>query len=207
MRRLFVLSLLKSRLTGTQLPFTEDFKRIKKPGDLKEMVKKMEMQELTDIYWESTLPDEFDKTNTTNQFWSVFVAAQRKLNCHGFLTKNLKVAEMTTPNIHHIFPKSYLISQGIDKDGYNKIANFVYLRDDINKKVDDVAPKDYMKKVLEFSGSYNAEIENEKDLKANLEENAIPEEIVDYDIKNYETFLKKRRENMAKLVRKYYYSL
>ena len=207
MRRLFVLSLLKSRLTGTQLPFTEDFKRIKKPGDLKEMVKKMEMQELTDIYWESTLPDEFDKTNTSNQFWSVFVAAQRKLNCHGFLTKNLKVAEMTTPNIHHIFPKSYLISQGVDKDGYNKIANFVYLRDDINKKVDDVAPKDYMKKVLEFNGSYNAEIENKKDLSDNLEENAIPEEIVDYDIKNYETFLKKRRENMAKLVKKYYYSL
>ena len=207
LRKLFVISLLKSRLSGTSLPFTEDFKRIKKPGDLEKLVKTMEMQELTDVYWSSTLPDEFDKTNTSNQFWNVFVAAQRKLNYHGFLTKNLKVAEMTTPNIHHIFPKSYLIDNGVEKDQYNKIANFVFLRDDINKKLDDVAPKEYMENILKYDGSYNSEIENKNDLMINLKENAIPEEVINYDINNYEVFLEKRRELMAQLIKEYYYSL
>lgn len=207
LRRLFVISLLKSRLTGSSLAFSEDFKRIKKPGNLTKFVDTLEMQELTDIYWTSTLPDEFDKTNTSNQFWNVFVASQRKLNYHGFLTPQLKVADMTTPNIHHIFPKSYLISQGIDKDGYNKIANFVYLRDDVNKKLDDDAPKVYFEKVKKFDGAFNNEITDEINLAQNLKENAIPEEVVKYDIENYGTFLEKRRNEMAKLVKDYYYSL
>lgn len=207
LRRLFVISLLKSRLTGSSLAFSEDFKRIKKPGNLTKFVDTLEMQELTDIYWTSTLPDEFDKTNTSNQFWNVFVASQRKLNYHGFLTPQLKVADMTTPNIHHIFPKSYLISQGIDKDGYNKIANFVYLRDDVNKKLDDDAPKVYFEKVKKFDGAFNNEITDEINLAQNLKENAIPEEVVKYDIENYGSFLEKRRNEMAKLVKDYYYSL
>lgn len=207
MRRLFVISLIKSRLTGSSLAFSEDFKRIKQPGDLTKFVDTLEMQELTDIYWTSTLPDEFDKTNTSNQFWNVFVAAQRKLNYHGFLTPHLKVADMTTPNIHHIFPKSYLIAQGVDKDGYNKIANFVYLRDDVNKKLDDDAPKVYFEKIMNFDGVFNNEITDSNTLSLNLKENAIPEEVENYDISDYEAFLEKRRIEMAKLVREYYYSL
>ena len=207
LRRLFVISLLKSRLTGSSLAFSEDFKRIKKPGDLTKFVDTLEMQELTEVYWTSTLPDEFDKTNTSNQFWNVFVAAQRKLNYHGFLTPQLKVADMTTPNIHHIFPRSYLIAQGLDKDSYNKIANLVYLRDDVNKKLDDDAPKVYLEKVRKFDGAFNNEINNDESLAQNFKENAIPESVINYDISNYGNFLDERRKEMAKLVKDYYYSL
>ena len=207
MRRLFVISLIKSRLTGSSLAFSEDFKRIKKLGDLSKFVDTLEMQELSDIYWSSTLPDEFDKTNTSNQFWNIFVAAQKKMNYHGFLTPHLKVAEMTTPNIHHIFPKSYLISQGLDKDEYNKIANFVYLRDDVNKKLDDDAPKVYMGQVMNFDGAFNSEITNSDELTNNLRENAIPAIITESDINNYDSFLAERRKEMAKLIKDYYYSL
>ena len=114
---------------------------------------------------------------------------------------------MTTPNIHHIFPKSYLIAQGVDKDGYNKIANFVYLRDDVNKKLDDDAPKVYFEKIMNFDGVFNNEITDSNTLSLNLKENAIPEEVVNYDISDYEAFLEKRRIEMAKLVKEYYYSL
>ena len=100
-----------------------------------------------------------------------------------------------------------MISQGIEKDGYNKIANFVYLRDDVNKKLDDDAPKEYLEKVKRFDGIFNNEIANETMLSQNLKENAIPETIVIYDIANYETFLEERRNEMAKLVKDYYYSL
>lgn len=207
LRRLFVISLLKSRLTGSSLAFSEDFKRIKQPGDLIRIVDTLEMQELTDIYWTSTLPDEFDKTNTSNQFWNVFVAAQRKLNYHGFLTPQLKVGDMTTPNIHHIFPKSYLIAHNKDKDEYNKIANFVYLRDDINKKLDDDAPRVYFEKIMKFDGVFNNEISNRDTLVQNLKENAVPLEVIQYDVSNYADFLEKRRVEMTKLIKDYYYSL
>ena len=207
LRRLFVISLLKSRLTGSSLAFSEDFKRIKQPGDLIRIVDTLEMQELTDIYWTSTLPDEFDKTNTSNQFWNVFVAAQRKLNYHGFLTPQLKVGDMTTPNIHHIFPKSYLIAHNKDKDEYNKIANFVYLRDDINKKLDDDAPRVYFEKIMKFDGVFNNEISDRDTLVQNLKENAVPLEVIQYDVSNYADFLEKRRIEMTKLIKDYYYSL
>lgn len=207
LRKLFVISLLRSRLSGTSLPFSEDFKRIKKPGDLIEFVRTLESQELSDAFWNSTLPDEFNKTNINNQFWNVYVAAQRKLNYHGFLTKSLKVADMTTPNIHHIFPKSYLIANGLEKDMYNKIANFVYLRDDVNKKVDDVSPKDYLRKVMGYEGAYNSDIFNKEELMHNFEENAIPIDLMEFDIANYEKFLADRRALMAGLVKKYYESL
>lgn len=207
LRRLFVISLLKSRLTGSSLAFSEDFKRIKQPGDLIRIVDTLEMQELTDIYWTSTLSDEFDKTNTSNQFWNVFVAAQRKLNYHGFLTPQLKVGDMTTPNIHHIFPKSYLIAHNKDKDEYNKIANFVYLRDDINKKLDDDAPRVYFEKIMKFDGVFNNEISDRDTLVQNLKENAVPLEVIQYDVSNYADFLEKRRVEMTKLIKDYYYSL
>lgn len=207
LRRLFVISLLKSRLTGSSLAFSEDFKRIKQPGDLIKIVNTLEMQELTDIYWTSTLPDEFDKTNTSNQFWNVFVAAQRKLNYHGFLTPQLKVGDITTPNIHHIFPKSYLIAHNKDKDEYNKIANFVYLRDDINKKLDDDAPRVYFEKIMKFDGVFNNEISDRDTLVQNLKENAVPLEVIQYDVSNYADFLEKRRVEMTKLIKDYYYSL
>ena len=114
---------------------------------------------------------------------------------------------MTTPNIHHIFPKSYLIANGYEKDMYNKIANFVYLRDDVNKKVDDVAPRDYLSVVTKYDGSYNCDINDESELLKNFSENAIPNNIISYDASDYEDFLAERRTLMAKLVKKYYESL
>lgn len=41
----------------------------------------------------------------------------------------------------------------------------------------------------------------------NLEENAIPADIVEMTVKSYDAFLDKRRKLMAKLVEKYYKKL
>ena len=41
----------------------------------------------------------------------------------------------------------------------------------------------------------------------NLEENAIPEDVVEMTVESYDTFLEKRRKLMAKLVEKYYKKL
>ena len=48
-------------------------------------------------------------------------------------------------DIHHIFPKKYLQKCGIKESGmYNQIANYVYTQSEINIKVKDQAPKEYM---------------------------------------------------------------
>lgn len=60
-------------------------------------------------------------------------------------------------DIHHIFPKKYLQKCGIKESGmYNQIANYVYTQSEINIKVKDQAPKEYMAQVKEQCTGVNA---------------------------------------------------
>ena len=53
-------------------------------------------------------------------------------------------------DIHPIFPKKYLQKCGIKESGmYNQIANYVYTQTEINIKIKDQAPKEYMAQVKE----------------------------------------------------------
>jgi hypothetical protein len=52
-------------------------------------------------------------------------------------------------DIHHLFPKKYLMKNGItNKSMYNQIANYTYLQTEINIKISDNAPKEYMSVVM-----------------------------------------------------------
>lgn len=47
----------------------------------------------------------------------------------------------TMGDVHHIFPKQYLINNGIkDKSKYNQVANFTYLDTPTNIAVSDAEP-------------------------------------------------------------------
>ena len=207
-RRLFVLSLLTSRHSGSfETLFEHDIKLIKRPGDLERFVTTLESQTLTDIYWDSVLPDEFDKTNVGNQFWHLYTVAQIKLGLSSFLLKDNKVRDLTTANIHHLFPKNYLIKHGVDKKDYNKIADLVYLRDDVNFAISDHEPADYMAKVTEFNNHFKTDIVNNEQLQDNFSDNAIPQMFVSATIEDYHEFLRQRQKLMANLIRRYYQSL
>ena len=207
-RRLFVLSLLTSRHSGSfETLFEHDIKMIKKPGDLDQFVVNLESQILTDTFWNSVLPDEFDKTNIGNQFWHLYTVAQIKLGLSSFLLKDNKVRDLTTANIHHLFSKNYLIKHGVDKKDYNKIANLVYLRDDVNFAISDRKPADYMAKVTEFSHQFRTDITTPEQLQINFDDNAIPKMFVNATIENYQEFLRQRQKLMASLVKRYYQSL
>jgi uncharacterized protein with ParB-like and HNH nuclease domain len=72
-KRLLVLSLLTGRHSGSfESQFEHDIKQIIRKGDLEKFVKTIEEHTLTDVYWLSTLPDEFNKTNivTTQPFFN-----------------------------------------------------------------------------------------------------------------------------------------
>ena len=114
---------------------------------------------------------------------------------------------MTTAQVHHIFPKNYLIKHGVERSDYNKIANFAYLRDDINIKVSDLEPATYMAKVNEYKGAFGSDIMSDKELADNLASNAIPEMFKTARFEDFYDFMEERRKLMALLVKQYYESL
>lgn len=207
-KRLLVLSLLTGRHSGSfETLFEHDIKQIVKKGDLEKFIKTIEEQTLTDIYWTSTLPDEFNKTNITSPYWNVFVAAQNLLSKSSFLSNANKVETMTTAQVHHVFPKNYLIKHGVDRSDYNKIANFVYLRDDINIKVSDLEPAIYMAKAKEYKGAFGSDIMSDSELANNLHSNAIPESLISATHEDFIDFMEERRKLMALIVKEFYETL
>ena len=114
---------------------------------------------------------------------------------------------MTTAQVHHVFPKNYLVKNGVDRNDYNKIANFVYLRDDINIKVSDLEPAKYMAKIKEYDGAFGSDIMNDKQLTENLSDNAIPETLIHSTHEDFFNFMDERRKLMSILVKEYYHTL
>ncbi len=207
-KRLLVLSLLTGRHSGSfETQFEHDIKQLTKKGDIEKFVKTIEDQTLTDIYWSSALPDDFNKTNITSPYWNIFVAAQNLLGKASFLSNANKVESMATAQVHHVFPKNYLVKNGVEQNDYNKIANFVYLRDDINIKVSDLEPAVYMSKVKEYKGAFGSDIDTDKALSKNLISNAIPETLVNATHEDFFTFMDERRKLMALTVKEYYETL
>ena len=113
-------------------------------------------------------------------------------------------------DIHHIFPKNFLKKKGYTRGMYNQVANYVYLQQEVNIKVGDKAPIDYIGKVFEQIDSgkalYGAILSNEE-LQNNLEMNCMPTNLDAYEFSNYDEFLEQRRRAMAKKIQCYYDSL
>lgn len=207
-RRLLVISLLTARHSGSfESQWTADFQKMNTSDSLEEFVAVLERQNLTDVFWSDTLPSRFDNTNTNSTYWILYTVAQKYLGNQSFLTSTL-VRDMKTAQVHHIYPKAYLRKNGFsNKNMYNKLANYVYLHDQVNNKVSDYAPKEYMSKVKEFDGAYGNEIKNDEDLKSNLQENAIPETVLEGTHHNYLEFLKSRALMMSMKIKEYYEKL
>ena len=207
-RRLLAISLMTGRHSGGfETQFEQDIKRIQSAGDMAKFIATLEEQELSDVFWSSTLVDEFDKPTTNNPFWHMFIAAQNKLLKQSFLSKNNIARDLATDDIHHIFPKNYLVKHGYDKSKYNRIANFVHLRNDINISVSDLAPRKYLGDILSGGNNHHSDIVNEAEMINNFEDNAIPKILLQAEVDDYDEFLQQRQRLMAEMVRGYYKTL
>lgn len=207
-RRLLAISLMTGRhYGGFETQFEQDIKRIQSAGDMAKFIATLEEQELSDVFWNSTLVDEFDKPTTNNPFWHMFIAAQNKLLKQSFLSKNNIARDLATDDIHHIFPKNYLVKHGYDKSKYNRIANFVHLRNDINISVSDLAPREYLGDILSGGNNHHSDIVNKAEMINNFEDNAIPKILLQAEVDDYDEFLRQRQVLMAEMVREYYKTL
>lgn len=211
-RRWLVYSILTGRYSGSpESSFDFDIKQIsQKPFD--EYLKEKEEGELSDAFWNASLPQSLDTSVASSPYFLVFLAAQVKTNDRGFLSKDVLVSDLISlrGDIHHLFPKDYLRKFGLDRSKYNQIANYVFMQSEINIKVGNKPPVEY----FEIVGKQMAEnkllvsgLATEKELLDNLKMNCVPTEIMKMNIENYSHFLYLRRKLIATKIKEYYFSL
>ncbi len=211
-RRWLVYSILTGRYSGSpESTFDYDIKQIsEKPFG--EYLKEKEEGELSDAFWNASLPQSLDTSVASSPYFHIFLASQVKANDRGFLSKDVTVGDLISlrGDIHHLFPKDYLSKLGLDRSKYNQIANYVYMQSEVNIKVGNKPPKDYfglIKNQMVDSSKLVSGISNEEELLGNLKMNCVPLEIQEMDIEHYPEFLNLRRKLMAQKIKEYYQSL
>ena len=212
-RRWIVLSMLTGRYSGAaETAIDYDIKHFTEQNP-ETFLMNTETGELSEAFWNTVLVQKLDTSLVSSPYFLVFLMAQVKKNARGFLSKQITVQSLIEQrgDIHHIFPKKYLQKEGVsNRKDYNQIANYVYTQSETNIKIKDDAPCVYMARVKQqVSGkeTFYGGIIDLEDLKSNLEENCVPESLMDMDVSGYQVFLKTRRIMMAQYIREYYKSL
>jgi hypothetical protein len=211
--RWIVLSMLTGRYSGSaESAIDYDIKRFTEQDPMT-FLKNTEAGELSDAFWNTVLVQRLDTSVASSPYFLVFLMAQIKRSARGFLSKQITVQSLIEQrgDIHHIFPKKYLQKNGVDaRKDYNQVANYAYTQSETNIKIKDNAPCEYMalmKQQVAGEGTFYGGITDMEDLRANLAENCVPENIMDMDIFDYQVFLDMRRTMMAQYIREYYESL
>ncbi len=208
----YVLSILTGRYSSSpETNFAKDLKRIRE-SSVVAVMKEIEEAELSENFWSSGLVQDLRYTSTNNPPYLVFLAAQIYFNDISFLSNNVPVRELIVlgGDVHHIFPKKYLIENGFEKSQYNQEGNFTYLDRPVNISIGKKAPWEYLQKVRErcLTGESESGLVNDiNKFYENLASNCVPSEAIDMDYKSYDEFLEKRRALMAAKIRKYYEAL
>lgn len=158
---------------------------------------KMQMNE---SYFSTQLVNDLTSSSATSPVWFGYVAAINILGTP-MLFSNAPQSmywmvgtsgDKRAIDKHHIFPKHYLETIGIDSDrDRNQMANMTYLDYGTNIDISDDAPANYIGK---FKSRYSPE-----DYAQHLANNAIPD---GFENMNYFDFLDKRRHLMAAIIKK-----
>jgi hypothetical protein len=209
-RKWLVLSIIKSRYSGSsESQMDTDIRRI--VSSPTEYIENVIKAELSESYWNIAILQELDTSVSSSPVFSVYLAAQVKMNDKGFLSKDITVADLISlkGDVHHIYPREYLKSLGYNKGFINQIANYVITQTETNIKIGKKSPQQYFAQLIEQCQTKIPILGTISDLdllKENLKMNCIPIEILDNDMK-YEEFLIERRKLMAEKIRKYFQML
>ncbi|QNE89018.1 DUF262 domain-containing protein [Corynebacterium incognita] len=212
-RRWFVLMLLTGRASASfETTFESDLSRVKRIG-AEAALREIESAELSDAFWNVGLPQRLNSSAVNNSQFRVFQASQVKQRAHGFLSKHITVQSMIeqSGDIHHLVPKDYLRKNGInDKRDYNQVANYALTETQVNVRIGNRQPAEYMSAVeaqINNGALTLGEISTAEGLAENLKENAIPASLKNTTYENYEDFLNARRQLMSQALKEYYFAL
>ena len=209
----YVLSTLTGRyISSPETAMDFDLRNIKAKGFI-QFFKEIEAAELSDTFWNIGLVQRLETSAFNSPFFNVFLASQIHGSDDALFSKGTKVSDLVTiiGDVHHIFPKKYLIANGwTEKSQYNQIANYTYLDTQVNKDISDDAPYDYFSRAFTACNNGSSAYGNIKtvdELEENLNRNCIPYEIIEMSHADYPKFLELRRELMAQKIREYYFHL
>jgi hypothetical protein len=208
----YVLSVLTGRYSSSpESAFATDIRLIRERGVVA-VLKDIEAAQLSDNFWNIGLVQNLETTSTTNPVFQVYLASQIFFKDTSLLSANVPVSELITlgGDIHHIFPKKFLIEHGVDKSRYNQEGNYAYLDRPVNESIGKKAPKDYFGLALKQCETKKAtvgSIIDEEELHRNLMVNCIPSNVFSMEFDDYDRFLEERRKLMAAKIRRYYESL
>lgn len=205
--RWFMMSAVTGRYVGgsTETAMEEDLARLREVADgdsdgFCEALERAMASELTNDFWTVTLPSRLESSNIRTA--SPFFAAQAVLGARALFSK-LTIAELLDPltvstkkslEVHHLYPKSWLIKNGVsDKRLYNQVANFAWLEWSDNLTISDQAPSDYAPPRFEAM--------SDAERKSSSEAHALPENWWNL---TYSRFLDARRILMAGVVHRAY---
>ena len=143
-------------------------------------------------------PEDFWGWSTGARFYPLLYLLTRMNHAKDFgsgleLTHNL-LGKNSTLEVHHIFPKDVLYKAGKTKAIVNSLANYAFLTKDTNLEILNRRPEEYM--------PYYAQKQP-----GALESNWIPIDPELWKVENYEVFLQKRRELLAKGANEFLQSL
>ena len=210
--RWLVYSILTGRYSGSpESKFDYDIKQISNRA-FEDILKEREEAELSDAYWNASLPQSLDTSVASSPYFLIFLASQVKSNDKGFLSKDILVRDLIAErgDIHHLFPRDYLKKNGLDRSKYNQIANYVYMQSEINIKIGNKPPKEYFGLIQSHIQNINPQISGistETELLDNLRMNCVPIEITGMELRDYQEFLAMRRKLMAEKITEYYFLL
>ncbi len=211
-QRWYVMSTLTGRyISSPETAMDQDLRRIKERGFLT-YLSEVE-QNLSDTFWNIELVQKLETPAVNSPYINIFWAASCREGWDSLFNEGSKFSNLITTmgDVHHIFPKQYLIDNGIkDKSKYNQVANFTYLDTPTNIAIGKEEPCKYFTRIWnQLNGnSFNiGNLKTEEAIKKNLDDNCIPLEIRNWTYENYEVFLLQRRKLMAAKIRTYYEKL
>lgn len=121
-----------------------------------------------------------------------------KEKCRDFMndtTIDIVNSMLESPDIHHIFPESYCVKQGIKRQRYNSIVNKTPILPATNRSIGGNAPSEYTKTILKRVRGLT-----EADLKERIESHC-----VDYDAlvrDDFDTYFVGRAKKLLELIEK-----
>lgn len=211
-KRWFVFSVLTGRYSGSpESVFDFDIKQIHN-RPFEEYLNEKQEGELSEAFWNASLPQSLDTSVASSPYFNVFLASQVKANDRGFLSKDVLVSDLISlrGDIHHLFPRDFLKKNGLERGKYNQIANYVYMQSEINIKVGNKPPKEYfalINKQMQEDNRLVSGLSSQQELLDNLKACCVPESIMTMGIEDYNDFLIERRKLMAQKIKDYYFSL
>ncbi|HJF53773.1 MAG TPA: DUF262 domain-containing protein [Limosilactobacillus coleohominis] len=200
LKQWIIMSALTGRYSGSSETVIEsDLKQLTRANNISVLLDEILKRQLNDSFWNGSLPNMLRVQSTQAAAWRIFQMSQIYSKDNAWLSKDTlaETVMIEEGNVHHIFPQAYLRKNGFDKNEINQIANYVWVTQPMNLDISDAAPNEYLS---------NQEITKFKS-DENDQENVIPKELVGYDFRDYEKFLKQRRKLMADKMRKYYESM